>query len=106
MGVHYTQVYIIILGERWYVVSDIGTGCPVCSKLLTSADLSSLSPGLAVPLVGVNAYATAAPLIDKMVTVRYVFSVTSLLSHQYEVLLSLAFILFFHKPNLRCTCLF
>lgn len=26
--------------------------------------------GLAVPLVGVNAFATAAPLIDKMVVVR------------------------------------
>ena len=33
---------------------------------------SSPWPGLAVPLVGVNAFATAAPLIDKMVTVRYV----------------------------------
>lgn len=29
-----------------------------------------ISTGLAVPTVGVNAFATAAPLIDKMVVVR------------------------------------
>ncbi len=33
----------------------------------------TLADGLAVPLVGANAYATAAPLIDKVVIVRLVF---------------------------------
>jgi threonine dehydratase len=33
---------------------------------------STLADGLAVPLVGANAYATAAPLIDKIVSVRCV----------------------------------
>jgi threonine dehydratase len=35
---------------------------------------STLADGLAVPLVGGNAYATAAPLIDKIVSVRLVFT--------------------------------
>ena len=34
---------------------------------------STLADGLAVPMVGGNAYATAAPLIDKVVCVRLVF---------------------------------
>ena len=34
---------------------------------------STLADGLAVPLVGGNAFATAAPLIDKIVSVRWVF---------------------------------
>lgn len=34
---------------------------------------STLADGLAVSLVGGNAYATAAPLIDKVVTVRLVY---------------------------------
>ena len=33
---------------------------------------STLADGLAVPLVGANAYATAAPLTDKVVCVRLV----------------------------------
>ena len=33
---------------------------------------STLADGLAVPLVGANAYATAAPLVDKVVVVRLV----------------------------------
>ena len=39
-------------------------------KPLYCKSASSLADGLAVPLVGVNAFATAAPLIDKMVVVR------------------------------------
>ena len=34
--------------------------------------LSTLADGLAVPLVGANAYATAAPLVDRVVCVRLV----------------------------------
>ncbi len=42
------------------------------SSFLTSDDISGFKTfndisGLAVPLVGVNAFATACPLIDKMV---------------------------------------
>ncbi|KAF2366037.1 Tryptophan synthase beta subunit-like PLP-dependent enzyme [Trinorchestia longiramus] len=40
-------------------------GSPVYTK-----PESTLADGLAVPLVGVNAFATAAPLVDKVVTVR------------------------------------
>ncbi len=35
----------------------------------------TLADGLAVPLVGGNAYATAAPLVDKIVSVRSVDSI-------------------------------
>lgn len=47
--------------------------CPSFSKALEQGKptevpiYSTLADGLAVPLVGYNAFATAAPLIDKMV---------------------------------------
>lgn len=50
--------------------------CPSFSKAMDSGRpiLTALRPtladGLAVPKVGYNAYATAAPLIDKMVVVK------------------------------------
>lgn len=40
----------------------LNNGGPITTNLL-----STLADGLAVPTVGVNAYATIAPLIDKMV---------------------------------------
>ena len=45
--------------------ASLEAGKPVYTKTH-----STLADGLAVPLVGVNAFATAAPLIDKMVIVR------------------------------------
>lgn len=45
--------------------ASIEAGKPIYTKAC-----STLADGLAVPLVGVNALATAKPLIDKMVTVR------------------------------------
>lgn len=49
-------------------------GKPVYSK-----SSSTLADGLAVPLVGVNAFATAAPLIDKMVVVNEEFIALAIL---------------------------
>ena len=40
---------------------------------------STLADGLAVPLVGVNAFTTGAPLIDKMVVVSEEFIALSIL---------------------------
>lgn len=42
--------------------------------------------GLAVPLVGVNAFATAAPLIDKMVVVRLVLATLALTVHKTHLI--------------------
>ena len=49
-------------------------GHPIYTK-----SLSTLADGLAVPLVGVNAFATAAPLIDKMVVVSEEFIALAIL---------------------------
>ncbi|XP_037777571.1 L-threonine ammonia-lyase-like isoform X2 [Penaeus monodon] len=49
---------------------------------------STLADGLAVPKVGVNAYATAAPLVDKVVTVReewIAISILRLVEHEKAV---------------------
>ena len=46
--------------------------CGHINNNLCNIDASPALTGLAVPLVGVNAFATAAPLIDKMVVVRLV----------------------------------
>lgn len=59
-------------------VKVIGVESERCASFTTSLEAgkpiytkasSTLADGLAVPMVGVNAYATAAPLIDKMVVV-------------------------------------
>jgi threonine dehydratase len=45
----------------------ISAGRPVLTECQ-----STLADGLAVPMIGANAFATAAPLIDKVVIVRLV----------------------------------
>lgn len=49
------------------VLNVVSAGRPVLTECK-----STLADGLAVPLVGNNAFATAAPLIDKIVSVRLV----------------------------------
>ena len=46
----------------------LSAGRPIITECLPT-----LADGLAVSLVGGNAYATAAPLIDKVVCVRWVY---------------------------------
>jgi threonine dehydratase len=46
----------------------ISAGRPVLTECQ-----STLADGLAVPLIGANAYATAAPLVDRVVCVKLVF---------------------------------
>lgn len=56
---------ILISILRIYLL--ISAGRPVVAECQ-----STLADGLAVPLVGANAFATAAPLVDKAVCVRLV----------------------------------
>ncbi len=54
--------------QSFFLWIFISAGRPILTECL-----STLADGLAVPLIGANAYATAAPLVDKVVCVKLVF---------------------------------
>jgi threonine dehydratase len=63
-GIENNFTFFLFLFIRMF----ISAGRPVLTECQ-----STLADGLAVPMIGANAFATAAPLIDKVVIVRLVF---------------------------------
>lgn len=53
---------------------NLSAGCPTLTECHPT-----LADGLAVPLIGSNAYATAAPLVDKVVSVSEEFIAIAIL---------------------------
>ncbi|ELU10999.1 hypothetical protein CAPTEDRAFT_176201 [Capitella teleta] len=60
--------HVTVIGAESERCASFSTSIEAGHPVYTKAS-STLADGLAVPLVGVNAFATAAPLIDKMVVV-------------------------------------
>lgn len=60
---------IIVIGVESERCCSFSNALKAGQPMYTKAD-STLADGLAVPKVGINAFATAAPLVDKCVVVQ------------------------------------